>query len=178
MAGGLAAPLPLAAQGSGPVLPPSCATGQTFSFTGITPPIALVCTAPNVWALVPLRFSGYAMPDNAPVNLFAVPLPTANTGCAVHMAYSYAASGGGSAVAHVGLVIWVVVNTAGTVTASNTNVGDVVVGTGCALGCDTWTTTVAGTSATARGAFNNTLSAVGTLTYRVLDSSCPSVTPL
>lgn len=45
-------PAPVAAQ-SGPSLPAVCAVNDTFSFTGVTPPVPVVCLSTNVWTLAP-----------------------------------------------------------------------------------------------------------------------------
>lgn len=120
----------------------------------------------------------YSMGDDVVVSLFTVVLPTNNTGCSTHISFEYQATGGGSTVEHAGTAMFAFSNNAGTVTGSVTDSGEVIDGTGCGPGCDTFSVTVAGTTATGKVKFNNTLSVTGLLRYGMIFNTCQSWTRL
>jgi len=165
------------AQLTGTSLPATCSAGQTFTYTAVTPSIDAICASPNTWVILSLRAGPYVMPDNSFVDLFQVALPTSNTGCTIHTTYTYSVFNGSNAAEHGGFIVWAIVNNNGVVTSNNTDVGETFVGTGCGGGCDVWSSTTSGTTLIGRARFNNTLSVNGSLRYRILSSSCPSVIP-
>lgn len=172
----LALSVPTRAQLSGTSLPGTCTAGATFSYTAYTPSLILLCSPANVWVPLAPHSAPYAMGDNATVPLFTVSIPTEDTGCSVHASFTYTVTNATNTVSHSGIIIFTFVNQNGTVTGNATDSGESVVGTGCGLGCDSWSVTAVGTLATANAAFNNTLSQTGSLAYRILNDSCPTTT--
>lgn len=162
---------------SGTSLPGTCTTGQTFVYTGATPTLDVICSSPNSWIILPLRAGPYVMPDNVNVNLFNVALSVKNTGCTIHTTYSYTVANATQGAVHAGFIVWSIVNQNGVLSSNNVDTGQVFVGTGCGAACDTWSDTISGTTMTGRASFNNTLSVSGSLIYRILSSTCPSVVP-
>jgi len=116
----------------------------------------------------------YAMADATDVAIFTVILPTSNTACGSTIGFSYQATGGGNTVSHAAAVLYVFTNNGGTVSGIGTETGETLTGTGCGIGCDAYTVTVAGTTATAKANFDNSLGVTGALRWQLYNNTCQS----
>jgi len=116
----------------------------------------------------------YAMADATDVPIFTVILPTSNTACGSTIGFSYQATVGGNTVSHAAAVLYVFTNNGGTVSGIGTETGETLTGTGCGIGCDAYTVTVVGTTATAKANFDNSLGVTGALRWQLYNNTCQS----
>jgi hypothetical protein len=116
----------------------------------------------------------YSMTDNTNIPLFTITLATDDTGCSTHFSFMYTNTDATDTVSHAGILICTFINDDGTVTGTCTDTGESITGTGCGAGCDAWPVTVASTTATVNGDWDNTLTGnpAGSLRYSVLNNSC------
>lgn len=116
----------------------------------------------------------YSAPDNGDVSMFTVALPTQDTGCFVHISYSFFATDAANTVIHGGIGLYAITNDDGTVAGTVLLTDEVIQGTGCSAGCDSNMSSISGTTYTGKLRFNNTLSVTGTLYVRLLNTTCGS----
>jgi hypothetical protein len=115
----------------------------------------------------------YSMPDASAVSLADIYVPTEDTACGAVIFYFYTVTDGTDTAVHFGQVAFLARNDDGTVTAAQPDADETALGTGCNAACDTWASSVSGTTATFTASFNNSLSAVGNLRYTIVaDSGC------
>lgn len=116
----------------------------------------------------------FSAPDNGDVSMFTVSLPTQDTGCFVHISYSLFGTNGTDTFVHAGIALYAITNDDGVVSGSASLTDEVINGTGCNAGCDSNMSSVASTTYTGKLRFNNTLSVTGTLSVRLLNTTCGS----